>query len=47
MCKAERPRVSWHPLDEFREGARLILYFMSDDADDVTGQSFTIETALR
>lgn len=42
----ELPRIPWNRPGEPREVARLALYLASDDADYVTGQSFTIDGGL-
>jgi glucose 1-dehydrogenase len=42
----EMPRIPWHRPGEPWEVARLALYLASDDADYVTGQSFTIDGGL-
>jgi glucose 1-dehydrogenase len=44
--KEEMPRIPWHRPGEPWEVARLVLYLVSDDADYVTGQSFTIDGGL-
>ena len=44
--KAELPRIPWNRPGEPWEVARLALYLASDDADYVTGQSFTIDGGL-
>lgn len=42
----EMPHIPWHRPGEPWEVARLALYLASDDADYVTGQSFTIDGGL-
>lgn len=42
----EMPHIPWHRPGEPWEIARLALYLVSDDADYVTGQSFTIDGGL-
>ena len=42
----ELPRIPWRRPGEPREVARLALYLASEDADYVTGQSFTIDGGL-
>lgn len=42
----EMPRIPWHRPGEPWEVARLALYLASDEADYVTGQSFTIDGGL-
>ncbi len=44
--KEELPRIPWNRPGEPWEVARLALYLASDDADYVTGQSFTIDGGL-
>jgi glucose 1-dehydrogenase len=44
--KEELPRIPWNRPGEPEEVARLALYLASDDADYVTGQSFTIDGGL-
>jgi glucose 1-dehydrogenase len=44
--REEMPRIPWHRPGEPWEVARLALYLASDDADYVTGQSFTIDGGL-
>jgi glucose 1-dehydrogenase len=44
--KEELPRIPWNRPGEPGEVARLALYLASDDADYVTGQSFTIDGGL-
>lgn len=44
--KRELPRIPWNRPGEPWEVARLALYLASDDADYVTGQSFTIDGGL-
>jgi glucose 1-dehydrogenase len=42
----EMPRIPWHRPGEPWEVARLAVYLASEDADYVTGQSFTIDGGL-
>jgi glucose 1-dehydrogenase len=42
----EMPRIPWHRPGEPWEVARLAVYLASDEADYVTGQSFTIDGGL-
>jgi glucose 1-dehydrogenase len=42
----EMPRIPWNRPGEPWEVARLAVYLVSDDADYVTGQSFTIDGGL-
>ncbi len=42
----ELPNVPWRRPGEPWEVAHLALYLVSDDADYVTGQSFTIDGGL-
>jgi glucose 1-dehydrogenase len=42
----EMPNIPWNRAGEPGEVARLALYLASDDADYVTGQSFTIDGGL-
>jgi glucose 1-dehydrogenase len=42
----ELPRIPWNRAGEPREVARLALYLVSNDADYVTGQNFTIDGGL-
>jgi glucose 1-dehydrogenase len=42
----EMPRIPWHRPGEPWEVARLAVYLASDQADYVTGQSFTIDGGL-
>ena len=42
----ELPNIPWKRPGEPWEVARLALYLVSDDADYVTGQSFTIDGGL-
>ena len=42
----ELPEIPWNRPEEPREVARLAVYLASDDADYVTGQSFTIDGGL-
>jgi glucose 1-dehydrogenase len=44
--REELPHIPWHRPGEPWEIARLALYLASDDADYVTGQSFTIDGGL-
>lgn len=44
--KQELPRIPWHRPGEPSEVAKLALYLASDDADYVTGQTFTIDRGL-
>jgi glucose 1-dehydrogenase len=44
--KKELPRIPWNRPGEPREVARLALYLVSEDADYVTGQNFTIDGGL-
>ena len=44
--KAELPRIPWNRPGEPWEVARIALYLASEDADYVTGQSFTIDGGL-
>ncbi len=44
--KEELPRIPWNRPGEPWEVARLALYLASEDADYVTGQSFTIDGGL-
>lgn len=46
IMKEELPRIPWNRVGEPWEIARLALYLASDDADYVTGQSFTIDGGL-
>ena len=43
----ELPEIPWNRPGEPREVARLAVYLASDDADYVTGQSFTIDGGSR
>ncbi len=47
IMKEELPRIPWNRVGEPWEIARLGLYLASDDADYVTGQSFTIDGGLK
>jgi glucose 1-dehydrogenase len=40
------PNIPWNRPGEPREIAKLALYLVSEDADYVTGQSFTIDGGL-
>jgi len=44
--KKELPRIPWNRPGEPQEVARLALYLASEEADYVTGQSFTIDGGL-
>ena len=44
--RKELPRIPWRRPAEPREIARLAVYLASDDADYVTGQTFTIDGGL-
>jgi glucose 1-dehydrogenase len=44
--REELPRIPWNRPGEPREVARLAVYLASDDADYVTGQTFTIDGGL-
>lgn len=44
--REELPHIPWNRPGEPREVARLALYLVSDDADYVTGQNFTIDGGL-
>jgi glucose 1-dehydrogenase len=44
--REELPHIPWHRPGEPWEIARLALYLGSDDADYITGQSFTIDGGL-
>ena len=44
--RQELPNIPWRRPGEPREVARLAVYLASDDADYVTGQTFTIDGGL-
>jgi glucose 1-dehydrogenase len=44
--REEMPNIPWNRPGEPREIAKLALYLVSEDADYVTGQSFTIDGGL-
>jgi glucose 1-dehydrogenase len=44
--REELPRIPWKRPGEPREVARLALYLAADDADYITGQTFTIDGGL-
>jgi glucose 1-dehydrogenase len=46
IMKKELPHIPWNRPGEPREVAKLALYLASDDADYITGQSFTIDGGL-
>ncbi len=46
ILKREMPNIPWHRPGRPEEVARLAVYLASDEADYVTGQSFTIDGGL-